>query len=435
MPNDVSIQEFIAQAQRGLFQRTFGPEFLMKQTYLQATNIFVDTYGRKVWDNMNNRTVVFNALPKTVWGPTTGWFLRTDRGSGRSRPVTETGALPTIDVSNYEKVYSAPNIVGTTLGVTVLAQFESNLEGGIGDAFQKELEGAQRDHLKEINQELLAGSAYLVSDGSTTTFVVPSSIALHFKVGDTIAGYISNSYVDTARAVESVSGGTVTVATGTAFADSDAAYIKSRAGFTSLDDICMEDGAAPGGEGARVDLYNLTTRTAGTYSAAGLCSYNAGVGRDLTLTLLDSAIQKSRENGGEPKLIVMGHDQYFKLEGLLQAQQRFMGQADYVASVGDERTYPGTKTGLVLATYMGIPILPDADCAKSVATDDTVLGSNVYILDTDYLEIAIAQPTQYVENRDFFSALAMVTRALLYTMGELRCTNVFVQCKIADLNT
>ena len=152
------------------------------------------------------------------------------------------------------------------------------------------------------------------------------------------------------------------------------------------------------------------------------------------LNLIDTAIQKIRENGGEPKLILMGHDQYFKLERLLNSQQRYMGQEEYQVGVGSERTFPGTRTGLVLATYMGIPILPDADVPKSVSSTSTVLGSNIYVLDTDYIEMAIAQPTQYVENRDYFAANALVVRGLLYTMGEMRCKNIWVQAKIADLN-
>ena len=158
------------------------------------------------------------------------------------------------------------------------------------------------------------------------------------------------------------------------------------------------------------------------------------MGIPLTASLIDTAIQKVRENGGEPKLILLGHDQYFNLERILSSNQRYMGQEEYQVGVGSERTFPGTRTGLVLATYQGIPILPDADVPKSVATNDAVLGSNVYVLDTDYLEIAVAQPTQYIENRDFFAANALVVRGLLYTMAELRCKNIFVQAKITDLN-
>ena len=112
-----------------------------------------------------------------------------------------------------------------------------------------------------------------------------------------------------------------------------------------------------------------------------------------------------------------------------------MGQEEYQVGIGSEKTYPGTRTGLVLSTYMGIPILPDADVAKSVSSADAVLGTDVFVLDTDYIEMAIAQPTQYVENRDYFAANALVVRGLLYTMGEMRVKNIWTQAKISDLNS
>lgn len=439
-----SLTEYLAQSQRGLYQSVFGPEYMQKQTYHTvdtATGIFNTTYGRKVWQSLNNQTRFFNAIPRTVWGNTAGWRVRTDRGSGRSRPVTETGSLPTVDISNIETVSSLPRIVGTTFGASVKSVFSAQLEGGVGDVLALENENAQMDHVKEINEELLAGSAYLTSAGATTTFTVPAAIAKHFKVGDAVAQYdVSATAHDrqTGSVVSSVntSTGVVTVATGTTFADGDIAYIFSRGGMTSIDDIVMQDGAAVGNQTSRVRAYDLTIndRASGNWNAGASVSYNGGTGRDLTLAMLDTAIQKIRENGGEPKLILLGHDQYFNLERLLSSNQRYMGQEEYQVGVGSERTFPGTRTGLVLATYMGIPILPDADVPKSVATNDAVLGSNVYVLDTDYLEIAVAQPTQYVENRDYFAANALVVRGLLYTMGELRCKNMFVQSKIADLN-
>ena len=440
-----SLSEYLAQSQRGLYQSVFGPEYLQKQTYFTvdtATGIFNTTYGRKVWQSLNNQTRFFNAIPRTVWGNTAGWRVRTDRGSGRSRPVTETGSLPTVDVSDIQTVSSLPRIVSTTFGASVKSVFTAQLEGGVGDVLALENENAQLDHIKEIQEELLAGSAYLTSAGATTTFTVPASMAKNFKIGDAVAQYDASATGHDRQSGSVVSAvntstGVVTVATGTTFADGDIAYIYSRAGMTSIDDIVMEDGAAVGNVTSRVRAYDLTIndRSSGNWNAAASCSYNGGTGRALSLTLLDTAIQKIRENGGEPKLILLGHDQYFNLERLLNTNQRYMGQEEYQVGVGAERTYPGTRTGLVLATYQGIPILPDADVAKSVATNDAVLGSNVYVLDTDYLEIAVAQPTQYVENRDYFAANALVVRGLLYTMAELRCKNIFVQAKIADLNS
>ena len=440
-----SLSEYLSQSQRGLYQSVFGPEYLQKQSYFtvdSATGIFNTTYGRKVWQALNNQTRFFNAIPRVVWGNTAGWRVRTDRGSSRSRPVTETGSLPTVDVSNIETISSLPRIVSTTFGASVKSVFTAQLEGGVGDVLALENENAQLDHIKEMNEELLAGSAYLTSAGSSTAFTVPAAIAKNFKVGDAVAQYdvSATGHDRTSGSVISAvntSSGAVTVASGTTFADGDVAYIYNRAGLTSIDDIISEDGAAVGGGEARTRAYDLTLagRTAGAWNAGASVSYNSGTGRALSLNLLDTAIQKIRENGGEPKLILLGHDQYFNLERLLNSNQRYLGQEEYQVGVGSEKTFPGTRTGLVLATYQGIPIIPDADTPKSVSTADAVLGSNVYVLDTDYLEIAVAQPTQYVENRDYFAANALVVRGLLYTMAEMRCNNIFVQSKIADLNS
>jgi len=440
-----SLSEYLAQSQRGLYQSVFGPEYLQKQTYFTvdtATGIFNTTYGRKVWQALNNQTRFFNAIPRVVWGNTAGWRVRTDRGSSRSRPVTETGSLPTVDVSNIETISSLPRIVSTTFGASVKSVFTAQLEGGVGDVLALENENAQLDHIKEMNEELLAGSAYLTSAGSATSFTVPAAIAKNFKIGDSVAQYdvSATGHDRTSGSVISAvntSSGAITVASGTTFADGDVAYIYNRAGLTSIDDIISEDGAAVGGGEARTRAYDLTLndRSSGNWNAGASVSYNSGTGRALSLNLLDTAIQKIRENGGEPKLILLGHDQYFNLERLLNSNQRYLGQEEYQVGVGSERTFPGTRTGLVLATYQGIPIIPDADTPKSVSSADAVLGSNVYVLDTDYLEIAVAQPTQYVENRDYFAANALVVRGLLYTMAEMRCNNIFVQAKIADLNS
>ena len=450
-----SLAEYIAQSQRGLYQSVFGPGFMKKAgagigtpfTVDTATGIFNTTYGRKVWQALNNQTRFFNAIPRVVWGNTAGWRVRSDRGTDRSRPILETGNLPTVDISQIETISSLPRIVATTFGASVKSVFTAQLEGGIGDVLALENENAQLDHMKEVNFELLSLSGARATGGSGSTIELSSkAIADNFHMGDEVARYdLSGTAFDLTSGVTiggtgstgHTAAGIMTVDTSSpAWAAGDIAYVFSRAGFTSLDDVVAEDAAAIAGGSSEVRAYDLTysARVAGGWNAGAFVSHNAGVGRDLSLNLIDTCIQKIRENGGEPKLILMGHDQYFKLERLLNSQQRDMGQEEYQVGVGSERTFPGTRTGLVLATYMGIPILPDADVPKSHSSTSTVLGSNVYVLDTDYLELAIAQPTQYIENRDYFAANSLVVRGLLYTLGEMRCKNFFVQAKIADLN-
>ena len=86
-----------------------------------------------------------------MWGNTAGWRIRTDRGSSRSRPVTETGTLPEVDISNIATVASLPRIISTVFGASVKSVFTAQLEGGIGDVLALESENAQVDHVKEIN--------------------------------------------------------------------------------------------------------------------------------------------------------------------------------------------------------------------------------------------------------------------------------------------
>ena len=461
-----SLSEYIAQSNRGLNQSVFGPEYLSKAfnaantgtadaifTTTAADNVFTSTFGRKVWQSLNNQTRFFNAIPRTVFGNTVGWRVRTDRGSQRSRPITETGSLPDIDVSNLETISSLPKIISTSFGASVKAMYTAQLEGGVGDVLALENENAQLDHIKEMNQELLlpgsvANSGAIGADATDANVTDGSDL----RVGDTVMLVDAGAATANNVAISAISGTDVTLGTmsGTPAAGTstvaDNLSITARAGLTSIDDIVtINNSASQGNAGVQVmnSAYDLTVstsgseqRTSGTFSAAAAVKGNSGVGRDLSLNLLDDCIQSIRTNGGEPKLILMGHDQYFKLERLLNSQQRYMGQEEYQVGVGSEKTFPGTRTGLVLATYQGIPILPDADTTKSeAASGGSKLGSNIYVLDTDYLEIAVAQPTQYIENRDYFAADALVVRGLLYTMAEFRAYRFDVQGAILDLNS
>ena len=218
--------------------------------------------------------------------------------------------------------------------------------------------------------------------------------------------------------------------------DGEIIYVKSRAGFTSLDDIGEQDARVVAGVTVTngVDVYNQATRAAGGHVAAATVLGNSGTGRNLTLSLLDQAIREVRVNGADPDVILMGYDQFDRLSSLLQAQQRYLDWGEFVVKVGDESTLPGSHAGFQVATYRGIPVIVDPDCQGSFTAADANLGSNVYVMDTRYLELAIAAPTQYIDNRDFFQANAFVLRGLFYTIGELRSLRLDAHAKITDLN-
>ena len=432
---DLSIAQYIASAERNLRSSMMPPGYFAKQTYLQVSDVFTATYGRKVWDALNNQTRFWNILRKVQWGPTTGWRVRSDRGDNRSRPVTETGALPTVDVSAYQNVDSAPRIVATDFGVSLKSQIMSGLEGGMGDNLAVEQEAAARDHIKELNQELLLRSNSIVTIGGASATGAVLGAGNTFRIGDTVS---DTGLSDASKVISGISGNVLTYTGGGNLTDGAIAYVKSRAGMTSIDDIVEQDARTIAGvtlgSGIGADVYNQGTRTAGEWNAAATVLANSGTGRNLTLALLDQAIREVRVNGADPDVILMGYDQFDRLSAVLQAQQRYMDWGEFVVKVGDESTLPGSHAGFQVATYRGIPVIVDPDIQTSYTAADTELGSDVYVLDTRYLEIAIAAPTQYIDNRDFFQANAFVLRGLFYTIGELRALRMDAHAKITDLN-
>jgi len=407
--NDLSIAQYIGAAERNLRSSLMPPGYFAKQTYLQVSDVFTATYGRKVWDALNNQTRFWNILRKVQWGPTTGWRVRSDRGPGntvgstpassRSRPVTETGALPTVDVSAYEAVDSAPRIIATDFGVSLKSQIMSGLEGGMGDNLAVEQEAAARDHIKELNQELLLRSNTIVTTGGASATAAVLDANNTFRIGDTIS---DTGLSDASKVISSIAGNVITYTEGGSFTDGGIAYVKARAGLTSLDDIVEQDARTIAGvtlgSGIGADVYNQATRAADGWNAAASVLDNNGTGRNLTLSLLDQAIREVRINGADPDVILMGYDQYDRLSSLLQAQQRYMDWGEFVVKVGDESTLPGSHAGFQVATYRGIPVIIDPDIRTSYTAADAELGSNVYVLDTRYLELAIAAPTQYIDN-------------------------------------
>ena len=444
MANDMNLQSFIAGAERGARSGLLPPGYFAKQTYLNVADTFNATYGRKVWDALNNQTRFWNILRKVQWGPTVGWRLRTDRGGLRSMPVLEGANLPGLDKSNYVGVSSDPRTVASPFGVSLKNQIMSGLEGGIGDSLAVEQEAVARDHIKELNRELLLRNYAFVSNASTTSHTTTDALNA-FRIGDEVQVGARSSTANTSAPVR-ISGlsGTnyntvATAALASTTAANDVLYAHSRAGFTSIDDIVHRDGinVAGGGSPANVDVYDVRTasgRSANTWFAGNVIANTSGSGTNLTLDMLNQAIRTSRVAGGDPDVILVGYDQYDRLQSLLRGDLRYLGREEFVVKMGDDSTLPGTHAGFDVATYRGIPVFVDPDVPTSLSSTGTALGSNIYVLDSRYLELAIAAPTQYIDNRDFFQAQQFVLRGLFYTIGELRSLRFDVHTKIINLS-
>jgi hypothetical protein len=400
-----------------------------------STDFFVNTFGAKVWDSLNSQTRFFNLLRKVAWGPTTGYRIRSGRNLS-TQPVSETGALPTIDSPDLETVYIQPKFIVTSVGVTALAQFLGTLEGGIGDALAVAQETAMIDHTKRLNQMLLAsGSQRVVAGGGTPDTLIDAS---WLSVGDVLNGTtVAGDVTITAITLPNI-----VAYGGNALATDEIVFIASRAGFASIDDIVemtnrTVNGVALGA--AKAPNYGslvMADRDLDFWSASGIYD-NAGDLRHLTTGLVDQAIDGSRRKGGEPDLILTGVEQVTRLGTILQANQHFIGEGTFQVKLGGEGTLKGYPTGFQVATYKGIPVFHDFDCPGSyqkAANGDSKRGANVYVLDTRFLEVPVLFTTQYMESRDYLQNNMLGVKAIYLTAGNLRCLDFVKQSKVCDLS-
>lgn len=411
----------------GPLGKAYGIPLSKSDDFLGRTDFFTAVYGEKVWDTLQSQTRFWNMLRRVPWGPRTGWRNRDQRNTS-TRPIVGSGSLPDIAKANYRNIQGLPKSIVTMLGVDHEAQFLSGLEGGIGDALSQEQNWAEIDHVKDVNQQLVASAHSVVTTtgASETGAVKPFA---NIRVGDVLfetSTTLTITAVSDAGVLTWTGGGTIT--------DGNMIHVKSRAGLTSIDDIIEQDGRSYiGANSGDADAYNLTTRTADTYAAAIVLD-DDGDPRDISTDLLDEAIREVRLSGGEPDLIVTGLEQVDNIAALLQAQQRFMDVGEFRVKVGTEETLPGFRLGFNLSTYKGIPVFGEPDCAKGFTEPGVDTGANVYVLDTRWIEIAVAQMTRYYESRDFLQNNALVYEGLFWTMSELRCVDITKQAKIVDLN-
>lgn len=428
--------------------------------FVQA-DFFVNTFGAKVWDSLNNQTRAFNLLRKVAWGPTTGYRIRSGRQTN-TEVVGEVAALPDIDSPDLQTVSIQPRFVVTPGGVSSLAQFLGTLEGGIGDALAVAQEFAMIDHTKRINQQLVGRpwSRIPADPGTGTTFTVIN--AQGFDIGDTVTVINSSTGADQTGGTYTVSGVnyvtnvvTVSSAINAAVAADDILMVTVKAGPLSLDIAVNDDDAPQGHHG--LDVTSGQTRygsiarnaresgtaaelwaTSSVRTSAGLGNQASGGGvlRHLTTGLLDLAIDDVRRNGGEPDLLLTQVEQVTRLGTILQANQHFIGEGTFQVKLGGEGTLKGYPTGFQVATYKGIPLFHDFDSARSeqqAANGDVERGGHVYVLDTRFIELPVLWTTQYMESRDYLQNNMLGIKFMFVTALNLRMLDFRKQAKIVDL--
>jgi len=83
-------------------------------------------------------------------------------------------------------------------------------------------------------------------------------------------------------------------------------------------------------------------------------------------------------NSTSGKVLVTGYDTLAKMQMILQPQQRYQGYVDAQFDVNGIKTVQGQNTGFQVATYNGVPLLPD----KQVTQDGV---SRMFLMDNDII--------------------------------------------------
>lgn len=182
-----------------------------------------------------------------------------------------------------------------------------------------------------------------------------------------------------------------------------------------------------------LDIYGLDRDAAASWADAYVNGQAFGSGdRTLALSHIDAVFTNCRpywENrSNENKVIITGDDTLERIQQLMAAQVRYgdPGTKKVQFTVNGVQTVSGAEAGFDVASYKGVPIIPDGNVLQ-----DTL--SRIYTLDLDNIHLGTLTPPQYLESGDFFANGYIGKEGMYYMHGELVCTKFKGHGKVRDL--
>lgn len=396
-----------------------------------AGNLYNVLYGQKVWSMLNREVNALSVMAKRPY-TSSGWRVLSKRpagGTGNTHSFVQTGNTatatnnvggdtPRIDriggvpenaslstsgdgliaiAPEYSTLFMSPKIVAHQFDFSELAMEMAQIDDGIGDIRAQMREDMGKHHAESQNLMLMAPlEAYLQADKSNAAADIERNYTSLYKI------VTSNSELDQMDADD------FPVASITADI-SEAYHIYG----TNRDSASFLDSVVNGAD-----------------------SFASGGSRPFTLSILNATLRELRQNGGSPKVILTGYDTLQTLSDLLQSQERFMDRKEIVPTVNGVRGVKGAEVGFRVATYYDIPLIPVAQMQSTSADSGTI--SDMLLLDTDHLWMAVMKPTQYFEdgisNGNPFGVGQLGNRALYRTIAEMGCSYFKGQGKIVNLS-
>ena len=391
-----------------------------------AGNLYQVLYGQKVWSMLNREVNALSVMAKRPY-TSSGWRVLSKRpagGTGNTHSFTQTGTdlagtdAPRLDhiggvpenaslstsgdgliaiAPEYSTLFMSPKTVAHQFDFSELAMEMAQIDDGIGDIRAQMREDMGKHHAEAQNLMMLAPlEAYLQADKTNAATNIERNYTSLYKI------ISSNAELDQMDSdnfpVSSITND---------ISEAYHIYGTNRDSASFLD--CVVNGAS---------------------------SYASGGSRPFTLSILNATLRELRQNGGSPKVILTGYDTLQTLSDLLQSQERFMDRKEIVPTVNGVRGVKGAEVGFRVATYYDIPLIPVAQMQSTSADSGTI--SDMLLLDTDHLWLAVMKPTQYFEdgisNGNPFGVGQLGNRALYRTIAEMGCSYFKGQGKITNLS-
>lgn len=195
----------------------------------------------------------------------------------------------------------------------------------------------------------------------------------------------------------------------------------------------------PSSEGSSMSMYRDSA--ASGYSATSDNNFNSyvdanykagtttgeGEMRQLSLTMVDNMFNNVMpywdENSTSGKVLITGYDTLTKLQALLQPQQRYIGTTFAKMTVNGISTVEGVGTGFQVASYNGVPILPDRMVGRGDITDANAGVGRMYLLDTENIGRGSLKETVVNVSENPIVTGSYNRLCNLYSLSEVQATS------------
>ena len=159
--------------------------------------------------------------------------------------------------------------------------------------------------------------------------------------------------------------------------------------------------------------------------------------RQLNLAMIDNMFNTVMpfwdENSTNGKVLITGYDTMTKLQALLQPQQRYQGTSFAKMTVNGISTVEGRDTGFQVASYNGVPILPDRMVARGDKADAKAGVGRMYLVDTETLGRGALKSTVVNVTENPLIAGSYNRVCNMYDISEVQCVGFRGQGKILHI--